>query len=393
MSGIASRLDATAAAQELPCPAATSGDVVWLDCAEALAGSFASEWSALADHAAAPNPFYEEWNLRPALAELAGGKDLTILAYREAGTLAGLLPVARAGTYYDRPIPHLAGWLHDNAFCGTPLIRRGSEERFWRAALAVLDRRAGTAFFLHLRHLPSDGPATLALRRVLDETDRAATVVGREERALLASDLGSQAYFEAAMSGKKRKELRRQTKRLGELGELQVERPTGTEGLERWIDDFLALEHAGWKGEEGSSLATHPPVAGYFRAALQGAARAGKLERLALTLDGAPIAMLATFLAPPGSFSFKTAFDERYAKFSPGVLLQQENLALLDRGDIAWCDSCAAADHPMIERIWREKRATIAVNIALGGPLKRTAFRLLSRLERSAEPWGMNCDG
>jgi CelD/BcsL family acetyltransferase involved in cellulose biosynthesis len=380
-------LDATSIARDRHCADAPSREVAWLEYEDALGDRFAGEWRALADEAPAPNPFYEEWNLRPALADLAAAENPAILAFREAGRLAGLLPVARARRYYDRPIPHLAGWLHDNAFCGTPLIRRGAEEAFWRAALETLDRRAGSEFFLHLRQLQSDDRVTLALHRVLAETGRAATVVGREQRALLASDLGANAYFEAAMSAKKRKELRRQAKRLGELGALRFERLVGTESLERWTDDFLALEHAGWKGEEGSSLACHPPVARYFRAALQGGASADKLERLALTLDGTPIAMLATFLTAPGAFSFKTAFDERYARFSPGVLLQQENLALLDRREIRWCDSCAAADHPMIERIWRGKREMIALNVALGGPLKRTAFRLMSQLERSAEPW------
>lgn len=368
---------------------ATAGDAVWIDAPASLTTAFVAEWQALAAEAAAPNPFFEEWNLRPALAQLVHRGDVALLAYREAGRLAGLLPVARARNYYDRPIRHLTGWLHDNAFCGIPLVRRGAEEGFWHAALAAADRYAGFAFFLHLPGLAADSSVTRALLRVLGETGRAATVVGREERALLSSPLGSSAYFEAAMSAKKRKELRRQAKRLGELGEVRFERFSCSDGLDDWIDRFLALENAGWKGDEGSSLASHASVAAWFRAALQGGAAAGRLERLALTLDGAPVAMLATFIAAPGSFSFKTAFDERYAKFSPGVLLQQENLALLDRADIAWCDSCAAADHPMIERIWREKRNILALNIALGGPLKRTAFRLMSRLERSAEA----CEG
>jgi hypothetical protein len=115
--------------------------------------------------------------------------------------------------------------------------------------------------------------------------------------------------------------------------------------------------------------------------ALEGAAERGRLERLTLSLDGSPIAMLANFLCPPGSFSFKTAFDERYARFSPGVLLQRENLALLDRADIDWCDSCASADHPMIDHVWRERRSIGRYSIGIGGPLRRTAFRALSWAE------------
>ena len=56
------------------------------------------------------------------------------------------------------------------------------------------------------------------------------------------------------------------------------------------------------------------------------------------------------------------------------MLLQLENLALLDRGDIAWCDSCATADHPMIDRIWRDRREMLRISLAIGGRLRRLAY-------------------
>ncbi len=156
-------------------------------------------------------------------------------------------------------------------------------------------------------------------------------MVHDEERAFLRSDQSSAAYFDAALSGKKRKELRRQDRRLGEAGALDFERDTCDEGLDAWITDFLALEQSGWKGRAGSALADAAATATLFRRNSAGAAQAGVLERLALTLDGKPIAMLANFLTPPGAFAYKTAFYEDYARFSPGVLLQRHNLALLDR--------------------------------------------------------------
>jgi hypothetical protein len=91
--------------------------------------------------------------------------------------------------------------------------------------------------------------------------------------------------------------------------------------------------------------------------------------------------MLANFLAPPHAFSFKTAYDEDLARFSPGVLLQLENLALLDRDDIALTDSCAAPDHPMIDHIWRDRREIVKVSIPIGGRLRRIAGSILTGIE------------
>jgi CelD/BcsL family acetyltransferase involved in cellulose biosynthesis len=198
---------------------------------------------------------------------------------------------------------------------------------------------------------------------------------------MLQSDLSPEDYFNASMAAKKRKELRRQHKRLSESGTLRFHRYADDYKIDQWCDDFLALEQAGWKGREGSALACDPATASLFRIAMHGGSARGRVERLSLSLDGKPIAMLVNFLAAPGSFSFKTAFDEDYARFSPGVLLQHENLALLARNDIAWSDSCAAADHPMIERIWREKRTIVRASIGIGGNLRRSLCRQILRAE------------
>jgi len=279
--------------------------------------------------------------------------------------------------------------MHANCFLGAPLVEHGCEHAFWQALLAWADGNAGMALFLHLPHLALDGPLHAALRDVLAKQKRGAALVFREERAMLASRETPEAYYEAALSGKKRKELRRQYNRLCDEGEVACERRVDEAGLDGWIDSFLLLEQAGWKGSAGSALACSPDTEAMFREALHGAARRGKLERLALTLNGRPIAMLATFLTPPGAFSFKTAFDEDYARFSPGVLLQRENLAMLTRADIAWSDSCAAADHPMIDHIWRERRPIGRVSIAIGGPLRRALFTFLARLETGHQPTGL----
>ena len=346
-------------------------------------------WDGLAACAAEPNPFHESWYLLPALRAFDPEGRITLLRFEAGGELAGLLPIHRPARYYRRPIPHLASWVHPNCFLGAPLVARGLEREFWRALLAWADANAGRGLFLHLAQVPLEGPLYTGLQEVLAEQGRLAATVHREDRAMLASNLAPEAYFEASLSGKKRKELRRQSNRLADLGEVTMARTTGDEHLARWIEDFLALEHSGWKGTQGSALASHRATTALFKEALFGAASQGKLERLTLSLDGEPIAMLVQFLTSPGAYSYKTAFDERYARYSPGVLVQRENLALLDNPEIDWCDSCAAADHPMIDHIWRERRAIGRLSIAIGGKLRRMAFAQLVRAELGRSPTGI----
>jgi CelD/BcsL family acetyltransferase involved in cellulose biosynthesis len=349
--------------------------------AELAEPAFVTAWERLAAQAGEPNPFFEPWFLLPSLAQWGAADRVVAKAWFHQGQLAGLLPIVRRSEYYSHAITHASGWLHANAFCGTPLIAAGLEDAFWRALLAHFDRSPRRALFLHLPKLPADGPAAAALARVLAATGRAHYTVMEESRALLTGETDAAAYLEAAMSTKKRKELRRQHNRLAEEGALTFERLAGDEGLAAWTQEFLALEAAGWKGAESSALASTPDTAAFFAQTLAGAAAAGRLERLALRLDGRAIAMLVNLVTPPGTYSFKTAFDEDYARFSPGMLLQLENLALIERPDIQWADSCAVEGHPMIERLWRDRRHMVSRNIAIGGPLRRGLFRLLMAYE------------
>ncbi len=365
------------------------GDSVRLLCAaDAASPAFRAAWDGLAANALEPNPFFETWFALPSLEQFAQHKAIKFLTVYEADCLIGLLPVGQERRYYGYPVPHLATWLHDNAFCGNPLIARGFETAFWRAALRHFDHTAGAALFLHLPQFPADGPANIALDSVLKETSRPSVTVEAGERAMLASDDVPGDYLAGSMSAKKRKELRRQHKRLAEEGTLTFERSADADNISAWITDFLALELAGWKGDAGSALASANDTRTFFADALTGAAQAGRLERLAMRLDGRPIAMLANFITPPGVFSFKTTFDEDYSRFSPGLLLQIENLGLLERPDVSWADSCAAEGHSMIERIWREKRPIISRNIAIGGALRRTAFKALMAYETRGQPKG-----
>ena len=343
--------------------------------------AFIAAWERLVARTSEPNPFFEPWFLLPSLAQWDASNGVVIKAWFHDGRLAGLMPVRRSAAYYGHAVTHAAGWLHANAFCGVPLVTAGLEEEFWRALIAHFDRLPRRALFLHLPMLPADGPLDAALDRVLAAAGRAHYTAAVHQRALLTGKTTAAAYLDSAMSAKKRKELRRQHNRLAEEGALTFERLEGEDALAEWTAEFLALEVAGWKGAGGSALASAGDTKALFEAALAGAAAAGRLERLALRLDGRAIAMLANFITPPGAYSFKTAFDEAYARFSPGLLLQLENLALLERPAVQWTDSCAVEGHPMIERLWRGKRRMVSRNIAIGGPLRRGGFRLLTAYE------------
>ena len=350
----------------------------WPDCE---GPAFLGQWSDLARAAVSPNPFNEPWFALPGLRAFDPESKARIASLVRDGRLVGLLPVTASRRYHGRPLPHLGGWGHANCFCGEPLILPGFERDFWRDLLDWADRESGLAPFLHLSGIPTDSPTLSALYTVCEDQGRAPAIVHREERAVLNHGLSPEAHLAAAASKKRRKDWSRRLRRLEEEGDLRLTRHDDAAGLETWIEQFLALERTGWKGTENSALACDPRTEALFRESLTGAAQAGRLQRLAFHLDGKPVVMLATFVTPPHAFSFKTAYDEELARFSPGVLLQLENLALLDREDIALTDSCAAPDHPMIDHIWRDRREIVKVSIPIGGRLGRWVGTALTAFE------------
>jgi len=335
-------------------------------------------WRDLAAQASEPNIFYEQWFLRPALAqfELHPEMRLFLLWAGAAGhsQLLGLLPISPAHRFGRWPVPHIQNWMHHNCFLGTPLVRKGFEEVFWQQLLVGLDQ-SNWPGFLHINGMTIGGPLDQAMRAVCGQQKRRCDLVHSEARAFLQSPLGAEPYLQANVRGKKRKELRRQAKRLDELGKVTFGHQTDARCLEQWIDEFLRLEKTGWKGLGGSALDSDGQTRKFFREALIGAAQAGQLERHDIRLEGTPLAMLVNFHSGRGSFSFKTAFDEAFSRFSPGVLLQLENLKILENPAIAWMDSCAAEDHPMIDSIWSGRRHIGRFSIELKGVSRRAIFR------------------
>jgi CelD/BcsL family acetyltransferase involved in cellulose biosynthesis len=342
------------------------------------------EWESLVAEAAEVNCFAEPWFIDASLRTIRRDREIRLLEVRRGAGLIGVLPIAPEVLYGRLPVIFTQNWCHHQMFLGTPLVRAGEETAFWTAVIETLDSAEWAWSFLHVHGLVEDGPVHRGLQSAAAKLGRSSPIVHRRLRAFLQSDLGPDAYYEAAVRQKKRKEIRRLRNRLAELGALSFRILDAENQIENWCDSYLAMEKAGWKGERGTALACQPHTEAYFREVVRAAWEAGWLQFLRLDLDERPLAMLVNLISPPGSFSFKTSFDEEFARFSPGVLLQIENLRILERGDIDWMDSCARDDHPMIDSLWMERRSVVRVTVPLKGARRRLVHGACRAVEFAA---------
>ncbi len=368
---------------EVIAPARAAASVA--DAAELAA--LEAEWRDLAAGAIEPNAFYSPSLLLPALDAFPGDRPETVIIRDGAGRLIGLAPIAPLRGYSRLPAPYIATWMHKHCFFAAPLVRAGAERAFFRAFFDFADRRGA---FLRLRHLDAEGPLFAAAAAVAAETGRLVSPSARYQRAMLPGGWRTEAYLESALSGKKRKELRRQRARLSDAAPVRFESMSGGPDLDAWTDQFLALEAAGWKGREGGALASEPASAAFFRAMMKRAGAVGELHFCRLLAGERPAAMGVNLISRHSGgaavYAFKIAYDEALARFSPGVALEIEMMSDLEaREAVAFIDSCAQADHPMIDHLWRDRRRIAALNISRRDAPAKALFRILMMLERASE--------
>lgn len=340
----------------------------------------ADAWDDLAR--AGDNLFYERWMVDAALSLPRAAPPRLLLAWTQGGALAGLLPLgARSRLGMEVATEN---WNQAIRALGGPLVRPGLETAFWRAALLHLDRY-GSGAFLRLSSLAGDSPATGALLALLAAEDRRHDVTRRYARAVLHGGATSAEHVAAHVRGKVLKEQRRLRTRLAERGALTFDRLTPGEDPERWTDALFALELTGWKGREGVAASLDPAIERAFRSVLSQAQARRRLDFHRLAIAGTPVAMLACIEGPGDTaVQLKIAYDESWAQFSPGVLLEMEYLVhALDRRKLALVDSCARAGHPMIDRIWPERREILSLAV----PFDRWSSRLAVAAQATARRW------
>jgi len=339
-------------------------------------------WDDLAQHAVEPNPFYERWMLLPAWRTFGLIDQVQLaLVYRDgthpeaAPELCGLFPL-RQRQLGHMPLRVWSLWRNQYTYLCTPLLRQGAARETLQFFWNWLGHHAGGPGLWKLPHVNGDGPFQQTLIDVTNDRHASCHILYRYNRAVLRPASSAEAYCAAAMTSHNRQELRRQHRRLSERGRLEFRETSPADDVSSWIEQFLQLEAAGWKGREQTAIAAGEADADYFRTIVAEGVARGQAGFLGLFLDGQPIALKVNFFSGEGSFAFKIAFDESLAKFSPGVQLELENINWLHRRPaVKWMDSCAKADHFMINRLWRDRRTiqdlvvstgTIRGDLALG---------------------------
>lgn len=342
-------------------------------------------WEALAERSLERNVFAEA-DFAIAASGLSGGRDVRMaVVWDDRGPEPRLVAATALSPHRAIPLSNGLASAHWDHFgpLGAPLLDRDAAPQ----ALARLFEGLAAAGVstLMFRHLP-DGPSADAIAAFAAASGRATVRVDGYERALLRVEEAA-GWVWPPLPNRRLKELRRQSRRLSDLGEVTFRVSIAPGEAAQAAKRFLELEARGWKGRAGTAMVDHADQRAFLEALVAARAEKGEAQIYELLVGEEVAASGVVLVSGRQAWFYKVAYDEAYARLSPGVQLAIElTRRLVEENRLEQVDSTAIAGHPMIDRVWRDRLALsdllVSLDPAGAGAVERTAGA--ERLRRRA---------
>lgn len=202
-------------------------------------------------------------------------------------------------------------------------------------------------------------------------------------RACLHATGNPDKVLQAGLGTKKAKQIRRLRRRLEDDAPVHFAHHMERNDITSALETFMDLEASGWKGKAGTALRSSPATTDFARTLAS-----GLVERQAIRIDelvwgDRVIASLVSLQEGSHVWAWKIAYDETLSRFSPGFLLMTEvTRTFISDPGVSYADSCADANHPMIDRIWRDRQPMADLVIGTR-PSARLKAKLIASARRS----------
>jgi CelD/BcsL family acetyltransferase involved in cellulose biosynthesis len=349
-----------------------------LDSNELLA--LGAEWEELVDHALEENAYYCRHYCEALLAHIEK-RPVRAIAVWKGTRLIALLPFITERSHWAGIVAINIGWTTPYTTSSIPLIdRRNVEEAVDALLTAMGDRATGSDIWI-LPNQTLEGSANSALGKGMGERGVRSQAFDSFDRAVLERRGTFDDHMKEHLSKKRRKDLRRNRKRLDELGEVAWGVHTKGPALNGAVDAFLRIEASGWKGNRGTALDCQETTRAFAKQAFGDQGRGAITRADVLSLDGQAIAINLTLMAGRTGFTIKCAFDETFKAQSAGLLLEEEMIRNVLEGD--WTDrldSATAAGH-LITSFWNDTVVVGDLLIDANPNAGNTRFRIFEALE------------
>jgi CelD/BcsL family acetyltransferase involved in cellulose biosynthesis len=258
---------------------------------------------------------------------------------------------------------------YNYAFLSSPVIDPACLDEVIAAFFAAIEKSPSLPNVVSLPSLDAECPTYAAILRVLSARGVTPLMLSESARPFVTRDFG------VKRSGSTRKKLRQDWNRLSALDHVDIVNDRTPDAARQAFESFLALEKASWKGTKGSALLSDPQDAAFVRRLFQNLAAQGDASVALLRVDGQAIAAQVLMYCGTTAYTWKTAFDANYSKYSPGALLiDRITDQLFAESGIAAINSCAA-ETSFMAQLWEGRRTMVDMLVDVS-PEKSLGFRM-----------------
>lgn len=349
-----------------------------LDAAELLA--LGPEWEELAAHALEENAYYCRHYCKALLSHI-DNRPLRAITVWRGDKLIALLPFVSDRLHWGGLASLNKAWTTDYTTTSIPLIdRRWVEDAVGTLLDTMTAATSGSNVWL-LPNISLGGAVNSALRAEMSKRGLPSKVFDPFERAILTKRGTFEEHMKEHVSKKRRKDLRRNRKRLDELGDVTFTAHTSGQELDDAVDAFLRIEASGWKGERGTALDCADATRAFAKEAF-GDGHGGSITRAdVLRVNGQAVAINLTLLSGKTGFTIKCAYDDTYKSYSVGLLLEEEMIrSVLEDDWVDRLDSSAVSGH-LITSFWNDTIEIGDILVDAKPDATQTRFNILSCIE------------
>jgi CelD/BcsL family acetyltransferase involved in cellulose biosynthesis len=248
---------------------------------------------------------------------------------------------------------------YEYAFVSSPVIDPQHRDAVWTAFLDAIAKHPALPKVMKLKLLDADDAAHRPMMAALAARRGPVLTLAARARPFLSSP------DERKRSGSTGKKLRQDWNRLSALGAVDIANDRSADGARGAFEVFLELEQRSWKGTSGTALLSHDEDAAFARTLIAELGKRACASVALLRVDDKPIAAQVLLYSGSTAYTWKTAFDAEFAKFSPGALLIDRVSDELFASGIAQIESCST-DGGFMENLWAGRRNTVDLLVDLG---------------------------
>jgi CelD/BcsL family acetyltransferase involved in cellulose biosynthesis len=248
-----------------------------------------------------------------------------------------------------------------HAFVSDPVVETGLASSVIPAFFDAVERDPRLPKLIRLHHLDADSEAGRAVMDAVALRGGHSTKLSERLRpyASQASNLKK--------SGSTRKKLRNDRAPAQALAAFEI---------------FLALEAKSWKGAKGTALLCSENDTAFVRTLVSNMSLRQDVSVALLQLNGRAIAAQVLFYSGNMAYTWKTAFDSDYAKFSPGALLVEKvTRQILVLPGVEAIESCSP-EGGFMEQLWEGRRSSVDLLMHVGQQ-RSFGFDILAGRERA----------